>query len=711
MAVNSVGIGITISIKGNFEGRLRSLERGLNTATNANKNLEKSFEKTRKAALNQAIAFGVLTIHLRKVASMGSTVFRATTNAFGGMIKGAADFQQAALTLKVFFGDKSETLVGNLQALSATSGVAVDDLITITSRLGQTGMSAEMAAKATELVSQAFQTLPAQEKARAINSMGIAFQNTNSFNRAFNVSLTETEQAAFNAASGTQRMEIGMKALETRFGNVNAIMSGSFIKQMSILSALFKTLNNLVVLPALDPLTKALRVVNTKFNEMFKVGSAGEKTIKGLQDIMKSFLSPLTNVVQTIGKLNLIPRALEFLSNHQDMVKAAGAITLLGSAFAALAGSLGVATFALLSFKGVWRTNDLGGAIGSIGKSLKGQLLSKSLLGKSIGANGKSIFSGLGKMMASGGLKTMFSGMAGSMGGIVSSLGTLFANLSLVTFAAITLGIVFKEIFSGLKGPVINFFRGVSELAKGLFEVFTTGRVHTSILKNIESHGLRPIFDIVLTVGSRVLAFFSGMTDGVSGLGDVFQHVFVDVIAPAFDELSISLRKAFDNFGLMEKGGKSGAYVIGVVFGEAIKYLTTLLIEFMVAISPVVVVVKFIIGMLEGFAAIIQYLVSGFFKLAEGGVRLAEILKVKEIGGVRTQDISDGLRDTSKYYTMKAHQNVYDANKNSLGVGPGGQMTTAQINSYIMMGDGEVSRVVASSKAREDIKFNKTLGN
>ena len=143
MSVNSLGIGIHITVSGNYEQKLRGATKAARGFADVQKDLTRKAEESRRVIVDQAIAFQVLALRFGQMARISGRLFTGFVGGMVSMVKGAASFQTQAGLLKVFFGSKAETLTGQIYLLSLATGIAIDDLTTVASRLGQAGVSAE----------------------------------------------------------------------------------------------------------------------------------------------------------------------------------------------------------------------------------------------------------------------------------------------------------------------------------------------------------------------------------------------------------------------------------------------------------------------------------------------------------------------------------------------------------------------------------------
>lgn len=635
MALNSLGIGIVITVTGNYEQKLRSASNATRTFANLQKDLAKKAEAARQAALNQAIAFGVLSIRIGQVARFARNMFMGFTTGLGGMVKKAADFQTQASLLKVFFGDKSETLAGQLRLLSIETGSSIDDLVTVANRLGQIGLKASEAADATRLVAQAFKTLPAVEKTRALNSMGLAFQTTMSFNRAFNVVLDATEQKLFNAVSGASRVRVGMEALRKRFGNINDIMSGNLNFQLERMAALLDLLKINIVVPVLDIFTKALKKINLQLTSLFDVTDKNKKLFEDLTEIFKSIISPFTKLLEIIGELELIPKGLAFLAEHKEFVKTASAVFLLSSAFTALAGSLLAVSFATYGSIKVFQLTQGMSAIKGIGKGLAGFGTTLKLPKMSLGARGlssglKDFFSmrnrfggGMAFLSLKETLRTTFTGgMVSAVLGFAKVLGILLIKFIAIAAIITFLAVLFRRAFEPLKEGLGSGINNIVNLAKGLFEVFTTGRIALKSLQQIENAGLKPLFEIIVTLGNIWKDFFKGIMVGSEFAGPAFTET-MQAIKFAIIEITEVIHGLLVDFGFMTQESNSAAFGLGYTIGTLIEVIAKLIsatflagsiiIRFLVAPFQIVLsVIKLVAAALAGLVSLISLVVGDF---------------------------------------------------------------------------------------------------
>ena len=127
MALSSLGIGIHITVTGNYEARLRGATRAANNFANVQKELERKAKAAKQVIIDQAIAFQVLALRFTQISRASARLFTGFVGGLFKMTKQAADFQTQASLLRVFFGAKGETLAGQITLLSQSTGIAIDD--------------------------------------------------------------------------------------------------------------------------------------------------------------------------------------------------------------------------------------------------------------------------------------------------------------------------------------------------------------------------------------------------------------------------------------------------------------------------------------------------------------------------------------------------------------------------------------------------------
>ena len=491
--------------------------------------------------------------------------------------------------------------------------------------------------------------------------MGRAFDRVQSFNTAFNVVLSKTEEKLFLAASGAKRVEVGILALEKRFGSVIDIMGGNFDFQLNRLISMFKLLNIRIVLPALEPLTKALRKINIQFGAMLGFGAANEERFGKLQRIFQALLSPFVEIVKAIGDLKLLPKAIDFLANHEEFVKTAGSFFLIATGLGAIAGSALAATFAL---GGLIRTMQASGLTGVGGKTISRMI--KSFAG-SRGFSGMNLFGGAKFLGKKGSIfKTWFSGarehgagvfksisaavrgmtqggggikaLLGPLGEAATMVGNLIARFSGLAFIGIFVAAILKEAFLPLKENIGAGIGHIVNLAKGLYEVFTTGRITLATLQDLENSGFGPLFKMMVTFGFFIKDFVIGVFGGMEGLGESIGE-FIDVFKYAWQIVGKALFDLLQDFGLFQDGGSDAFLYLGFTLGNFVKLLlqgAMLIMKWF--ILPTVQGIQVIVGLIELVIGAFKYLFGSI--LTGLGALVGFWAKFESVTGAKKEDVA-----------------------------------------------------------------------
>lgn len=687
------------------EPALKRAKKQIDDLSKSQKDLQREQSRAESKTLKQAAAFGLLGGAAIRMGAKLAAARNTTLGFFRDTIKAGADLQSSISLLKVFFGGNAETISGQLQVLSATSGVAVDDLTTIASRLGQTGMSAQMTAKATNLVAQAFKTLPAVERTRALNSMGLAFQTVNSFNRAFNVVLTESEQKLFNAAKGTKRFEVGMAALEKRFGNVASIVQRDLNFQLTRFGALTKQLRAGLGLSVLNDLVDPLITINNQVQGI--VFNAGK--MAALKSAFRGVIAPFQKLFEIIAESELLSRTIDLVIQNKELFSLLGAsvavVTTLGAAFTTLAGSIALTAASAKLFKVSGLSDIFSGAM-SKGKDA---LFFKDLL------SGKALPGASGFIGPTAPGSTSIFGAFSSLGSFLPAILAIAGALMAATAAA---GIFVGLIKSGF-GPlmsILNFFAtGFINVAKGIGQVLRTGFIAEDLLNEINNSGFGPMFRILLTITSRFKALFEAFAGPFGTMGPVFQEL-ADSLMFAFVEISNAVMSVLEALGLMQHDGDK-ALRQGI--GGAAMFIVKVL-------NVVLTVVKFVVlGIAQGInliaatvlfvTSVVKMLISLWSRLTSTGP-LAKFTSI--LTGIPVAQIQDA--DTRAANDLESAA-LADFQR-SLGLAggaaspsfPGAQPVTSggggtqKIYTYVMVDGKPVAKAVTNANSEESDLYNGT---
>ena len=597
---NSLGLGITITVNGNYQGKLAAAEKGMKGVTDAQKKLNRQQQKNSSILLKQAAAFGLLGTALRRVGDRFSSVGRSGIGIFKNMIKAGGEFQEAMLGLKVFFGDDSERMAAAVLNVANQSDVALNDVTNIARRIGGVGLPANEAARAVNILTQAMSTLSGQARTRAIQGVANILEQPAAAARLLDTGFSEAEKKQILLAKGSARTAKILDALEQRFGSVNKIMSKGFFFGLRQIVQLLEVFQARITLPILQELNEPLSKIVQSMNRLVEEGNGANTTIGKLQSIFRSLMSPLTNFVKLVADMDLVPRFLNFLAENPTLVK----------------------SFAF---------------IGTIGASILGAALS---LAGTIG-----IFIGSFKLLAASGIGSALAGIGSAIGGVFGA----FASLGAPGFIALAGVIVLiKESLGPLARLLMSAGSALLLLGRGVFQAISTGRIASDVFDQLRARGLEPLFKIMVFVGSRTLAFFKGFFAATSAIVKPLIQVFINDFVRGFKNFMFAIQSILQSLGFLQDGSTKTFFGIGAAVGGVIGLLVdgVLLIGQVIAlpIRLFFMLFKIVVGVFNVITGIVK-MISGL-----GGTVLGKLVGGGTGDAIQRQSV-ENLTGASKDFS------------------------------------------------------------
>lgn len=572
--MNSLGFGITITVSGNFEKALKSASRSIEDVTQKTKNLSREQENAASKTLKQAAAFGLLGTAANRLSAHFFNMSKVMIGALGRILKAGGQFQHGMLALKVFFGKDSDTMAGAVNAVAASSNLAHDEVLDIARRLGPIGLTADQATRSLSILAQAISTMSGQGKTRAIQGVANILSDTSSAARLLDTSFDEMTKKQIMATKGADRATKIIEALEKQFGNVFEVMGKGFNFTLEQTTQMFKTLFSIVAQPVLDELVKPLAQISKQLMGLVFGGGESKKIMQDLQEIFKSLISPLKKFLEFVAESKIVPRFFEFLAKNKKLSVVLFSVALGGSLLLGvvtkLAGVFAILTASILLFN----ASGIGAAIGSM-------------------------VSGIGSLV--------------SVLGASGLLGVLLAIPPIIGIVAGT----FKAAF----GPTMDFFSKLTDnvilLGKALFQTFSSGEIELGVFQKLQSSGLMSFFRIVVTIGSRLMAFINGIVEGMSPLRAVFQAAF-DAIGPALKQIFTSIQNLLISFGLMQDQGTVGFFAVGKAIGMVAAFIIGNFVKAITfAVKAVSFLVTFVSGAIQGVMGLGKAIVGSILSIFE----------------------------------------------------------------------------------------------